>query len=375
MFTPIDARFMQRALRLARRGEGLVEPNPMVGAVIVRSGRVIGEGYHRRFGGPHAEVQALRRCDRGSARGATCYVTLEPCCHFGKTPPCTEALVDAGISRVVAAVRDPNPRVAGGGFRKLRAAGIEVATGLLEAEATRLNAPFFKLHREDRPWVILKWAQSLDGKIATRGGESKWITSAASRRLAHALRGRVDAIVVGVGTVIADDPDLTCRDAAARRVAARVVLDTWARTPPTSRLVRSARRIRTIIATARGQSAAAHRLARAGCEIFPVAQREGKLRLQTLLDRLGQEQMTNVMVEGGGRVLGDFVDAGLADEARVFIAPRFIGGAAAPGPLDGIGPKSMRELPVVQVVGAGRCGPDRWYRLRFRGENGRRTRA
>lgn len=354
---------MRRALALAERGRGLVEPNPMVGALIVRDGRVLGEGFHRRFGGAHAEVEALRACGRESPRGATCFVSLEPCCHFGKTPPCTDALIAAGVARVVAAVRDPNPRVSGGGLSRLRRAGVRVEVGLLEREARELNAPFFKLNRAGRPWVILKWAQSLDGKIATRSGESKWITSVASRRMAHVLRGRVDAIVVGVGTVIADDPELTCRDATARRIAARIVLDPRARTPASSRLVRTARKIRTIIVTGPQQTAAARRLAHHGCEILPIQVRGGRMHLPTLLARLGQEQMTNVMIEGGGTALGGFMDAGLADEAMVFVAPRVIGGREAPGPLGGKGPPRMRELPNVRVLETGRAGPDWWYRL------------
>lgn len=370
-WTDAETGFMRRALALAERARGYVEPNPMVGALIVRGGRVLGEGFHRRFGGSHAEIEALRACGRRSPRGATCFVSLEPCCHFGKTPPCTDALIAAGLARVVAAVRDPNPRVSGGGFRRLRAAGMRVEAGLLEREAKALNAPFFKLQEMRRPWVILKWAQSLDGKIATRSGDSKWITSPAARHVAHELRGRVDAIMVGVGTVVADDPELTCRDAVARRVAARIVLDPRARTPINSRLARTAKKTRTIIVTSRPESAAARRLRRAGCEILPVPIRRGRLHLQTLLDRLGQEQMTNVMVEGGGETLGGFMDAELADEALVFVAPRLIGGRGAPGALGGEGPKLMSDLPAIRMLETGRAGPDWWYRLGLRLENRR----
>ncbi len=355
---------MQRALDLAARGLGRVEPNPLVGAVIVRGGQVIGEGWHARFGGPHAEIEALRTCGR-SARGATCYVTLEPCCHFGKTPPCVDALIAVGIRRVVAAVRDPFPRVSGGGFRRLRAAGVRVDVGLLRDEAAELNGPFFKLQRTGRPWVILKWAQSLDGKIATRTGDSKWITSLAARRASHALRGRVDAVVVGVGTVLTDDPELTCRLVSAKRVAVRVVLDTHARTPVSSKLVRSARSSPTLIVTADATSVRARRLARAGCEVLGVSTRRGRVRLDRLLDVLGRRFMTNVMVEGGGAVLGAFMDEGLADEAEVFVAPRIIGGRTAVGPLAGVGPAKMEELPDVRVIEERMVGSDRRVRLRF----------
>lgn len=366
MFSAADTQFMRMALALAGEGEGRVEPNPMVGAVIVKDGRVIGAGYHRRFGGPHAEVEALRSCRR-SPRGATCYVTLEPCCHWGKTPPCTDALIAAGVRRVVAAVRDPFPAVRGGGFRTLRAAGVEVAVGLLRDDALRQNAPFFKLQRCGRPWVILKWAQSLDGRIATRSGDSKWISSPASRRAAHRLRGRVDAIIVGIGTVLADDPQLTCRLGPRLRVATRVVLDASARTPTTAALVRSARRTPTLIAV--GTTAPAsrvRRLERAGCEVLGVAGSTDLVALPMLLDELGRRRMTNVLVEGGSAVLGAFVDAGLADEAIVFVAPRIVGGAAAPGALGGAGAVDMAHLPRIGGVERFESGPDLAYQFRFR---------
>lgn len=363
-FSPADQRLMERALALAERGRGRVEPNPMVGCVLVCGGRVIGEGYHQRFGGPHAEVVALRAC-RGSAAGATCYVSLEPCCHFGKTPPCADALIRAGVARVVAAVRDPFPKVAGGGFRKLRAAGIRVDVGLLRDAAAELNAPFFKLQAQRQPWVILKWAQSLDGKIATRSGDSKWITSLAARRAAHQLRAVVDAVIVGVGTVVADDPDLTCRLVRPRRIATRIVLDTSARTPIGSRLVRTARETPTMIAVADADSPRAKRLAKAGCEILELPTRRGRLRLDALLDALGRRGMTNVMVEGGGRVLGEFVDRQLADEAALFVAPRLIGGTQAIGALAGVGPIDMEHLPPVRLLSQQPCGDDIAYRLRF----------
>ncbi|MFO0973079.1 MAG: bifunctional diaminohydroxyphosphoribosylaminopyrimidine deaminase/5-amino-6-(5-phosphoribosylamino)uracil reductase RibD [Phycisphaerae bacterium] len=365
-----DRAMMLRALRLAQRGAGRVEPNPMVGAVLVRFGRVVGEGYHARFGGPHAEVAALRDAGR-AARGATCYVTLEPCCHFGKTPPCTDALVRAGVARMVAALRDPFPRVAGGGFRRLRAAGIAVAVGPCAAEAAELNAPYLKRLQTGRPWVIAKWAQSLDGKIATRSGDSRWISSLASRRAAHALRGRVDAVLVGVNTVMTDDPELTCRHVRPKRVAARIVADADARTPPRSRLVRTARRIPTLIATAAPRSRRAAALAAAGCEILAVPRGPaGGVHLPTLLDLLGQKQMTNLLVEGGGRLLGSFLDAGLADEAVVFVAPRLIGGRTAPGALGGVGPADVARLPPMRVIAERRLGVDRLVRLRLERQRG-----
>jgi diaminohydroxyphosphoribosylaminopyrimidine deaminase/5-amino-6-(5-phosphoribosylamino)uracil reductase len=349
-WTANDEQYMRQALALARRGLGYVEPNPMVGCVLVRGERVLATGYHHRFGGPHAEVDALRRC-RTSPRGATAYVTLEPCCHHGKTPPCTDALIAAGIARVVAAVKDPNPRVAGGGFAQLRAVGIRVEAGLCATEAAALNAPFFKLQRQHRPWVILKWAQSLDGKIAAHTGDSKWISDEVCRAHAHRTRGRVDAVVVGVGTVLADDPRLTCRTAHPRRTAARVVLDSDLCTPLRAQLVRTARQVPTWL-FCRKDGPAAHRraLEQAGCVVHAVASTRPRaarrggakaggvgLSLPAVLDVLGKSQFTNVLVEGGGQVLGSFFDAGLADECHIYVAPLLVGGRDAPGPLNAAG--------------------------------------
>ncbi|MBU0608356.1 MAG: bifunctional diaminohydroxyphosphoribosylaminopyrimidine deaminase/5-amino-6-(5-phosphoribosylamino)uracil reductase RibD [Armatimonadetes bacterium] len=358
-YTPDDERHLRRALRLARRGQGRVEPNPMVGCVIVKHGRVIGEGYHRRFGGPHAEVEALRQCTT-SPRGATVYVTLEPCCHYGKTPPCTDALLAAGIARVVAPVEDPNPPVAGRGLALLRKAGVRIDRGLLAGEAATLNAPFFKLVREHRPWVILKWAQSLDGKIATRTGDSKWITDEVCRAHAHRTRGRLDAILVGIGTVLTDDPLLTCRVGRPRRVATRVVLDSRLRTPLSSQLVRTARRVPTWVFHGRGAPARrARALEKAGCVLHAIPRSGDGLALPALLDVLGEHQITNVLVEGGGVLLGNFFDKELADEFHIYIAPLLIGGSQAPGPLHALGVSTVARAlrlpgePRVRRLGGG----------------------
>lgn len=353
--TTDDERHMQRALQLARRGQGHVEPNPMVGCVIVRGRRVVGEGYHRRFGGPHAEVAALR--GGASARGATVYVTLEPCCHFGKTPPCVDALIAAGVKRVVAAMEDPNPEVSGKGVRRLRRAGMRVEVGLLGDVAADLNAPFIKLQTQRRPWVILKWAQSIDGKIATHTGDSKWISDEVARSHAHRVRGRVDALLVGVQTVLMDDPLLTCRVGRPRRVATRVVLDPQLRTPPGAQLVRTAETVPTWIVTSTDAAVRRERhLVENGCVVHRIRKTRAGLSLPAVLDLLGAAQMSNVVVEGGGRVLGAFADADLADEFHIYVAPRLIGGAAASGPLQGVG--------VDKVAAAGRFGPDvRWRRM------------
>lgn len=363
-FTETDVAHMKRALSLSLRGQGRVEPNPMVGCVLVREGQVVGEGYHRRYSGPHAEVEALLSTGE-PAKGATAYVTLEPCCHHGKTPPCCDALIRAGIAKVCVALRDTVPPVGGRGVSILKKAGLEVFCGLLESQAAQLNAPYLKLRKTGRPYVILKWAQSLDGKIATRTGDSQWISSEPSRRLAHQLRGRVDAIVVGVATVRADDPDLTCRLVRPRRVATRIVLDPELHTPKNARLVRSARLAPTMIVTTtssartpRGQA-----MRRAGVELLTVPTPRGQLDLGRMLDALGARDMTNVMVEGGGVTLGSFFDAGLADEAMVFVSPRLIGGREAISPLGGRGPERMKEVPQPVWTARTSSGGDDVYRI------------
>ncbi len=361
-----DQRWMRRALQLAARGRGQVEPNPMVGCVIVDRRGLIAYGHHRRFGGPHAEIDALRRCRRSPHRSSV-YVTLEPCCHHGKTPACTEALIAAGVSRVVVAMRDPFPQVAGRGLRQLRRAGIKVHVGTCRAKARALNRPYLKLRRNGRPWVILKWAQSLDGRIATHRGDSKWISSLAARREGHRLRGRVDAIVVGIETVLADDPVLTCRHVTPLRVAARVVLDGRLRLPLASRLVQTAGQIPVIVATT---TAARHKrprklaaLERAGCEVLSCGRRGERVGLADLLDELGRREMTNVLVEGGGRVLGSFFKQGLADEIIAFIAPKLIGDPRAPGPLELRGKEGIIDVRMHEPVEVRRVGPDIMHRL------------
>jgi diaminohydroxyphosphoribosylaminopyrimidine deaminase / 5-amino-6-(5-phosphoribosylamino)uracil reductase len=325
-----DERWMRHALALAARGRGAVEPNPMVGAVVVRDGVEVGKGWHQRFGGPHAEVFALAAAG-DAARGAMLYVTLEPCCHFGKTPPCTDAVRAAGVARVVAAMADPFPQVSGRGTALLREAGIDVEIGLCEAEARRLNAPYLKLVGTGRPYVHAKWAMTLDGKIATRTGDSKWISNDASRRRVHELRGVVDAIVVGIGTALADDPLLTARPAGPR-VAARIVLDRRGRLPLGSHLVRTAREVPTIVVGEGNVD-----LVAAGCEVILAGS------IAEMLDELGRRRYTNIMVEGGGEVLGSFLDAGQIDEVHVFIAPRLAGGAGARGPVLGVGVDRMAD--------------------------------
>jgi diaminohydroxyphosphoribosylaminopyrimidine deaminase/5-amino-6-(5-phosphoribosylamino)uracil reductase len=339
--TDTDEAWMRRALELAERGRGHVEPNPLVGAVVVRDGRPVGEGWHQRYGQAHAEVNAFTAAGE-AARGATLYVTLEPCCHHGKTPPCTDAVLRAGVHRVVAAMSDPFPAVAGKGAELLRAAGVEVEVGLCEAEARRLNAPYLTLLTTGRPYVHAKWAMTLDGKIATRSGDSRWISNEESRRIVHELRGRMDAIMVGIGTALADDPQLTARPPGPR-TAVRVVLDSSGRLPPGGRLASSARETPVLVAMAAAAPGKVAELRELGCEVLALPGADARVDVDALLAEMGRRRYTNVLVEGGGGVLGSFRDAGALDEVHVFIAPRLAGGAEAHTPMAGRGVGQIAE--------------------------------
>jgi diaminohydroxyphosphoribosylaminopyrimidine deaminase/5-amino-6-(5-phosphoribosylamino)uracil reductase len=336
-----DTRWMQAALAEAELGRGRVEPNPLVGAVVVKDGRLVSSGHHGRFGGPHAEVVALERAGKDAA-GATLYVTLEPCCHFGKTPPCTSAILAAGIVRVVAALRDPFPQVNGQGLAILQAAGLAVAAGCEEPAARYLNEPYLKRVVTGLPYVTAKWAMTLDGKTAVRSGDSRWISSERSRQLVHELRGRMDAIVAGIRTVIADDPLLTARPPGPR-AASRVVLDGRARLPLSSQLVQTAASVPVLVAVAEGADASRRRaLEDRGCEVvvFPASPR---VPIVPLLRELSRRGMTNVLVEGGGLVLGSFLDEHQVDAVDVFIAPIVEGGDHASTPVRGKGNEAMSE--------------------------------
>jgi len=335
-------RFMRRALELAERARGLTSPNPMVGAVIVTAaGEIVGEGFHARAGAPHAEIEALRAAG-GRAQGATLYVTLEPCAHHGRTPPCAPAVIEAGVARVVAAIGDPNPLVGGRGLDLLRTAGIEVRIGVVAAEAERQNRVFLTAMRERRPHVTLKAGMTLDGKIADLHGASRWITGDAARHRAHRLRSESDAIVVGIGTVLRDDPELTVRLGEPwPREPLRVVLDTAARTPVGARLIRAGRPSSAVIAV--GADAAEPRvreLTASGATIVACGTRDGRVDLGALLTELFARDVRAVLVEGGGEVHGAFLDAGLVDRVAMFAAPLLIGGRGATPVVGGAG----REL-------------------------------
>lgn len=376
---PWELAFLDRAARLAGRFHGHVEPNPCVGCVLASpEGRMLAIAAHRRFGGPHAETLALAAAGP-AARGATAIVTLEPCDHHGKQPPCTAALIDAGVARVVYAVADPNPAAAGGRDR-LRAAGIEVVHAAGHAASDHLAAPFVHRVRTGRPWVIAKWAQTLDGRIATRTGHSQWISGDRSRRMVHRQRGRVDVVLTGIGTVLADDPRLTPRHGGVRRIARRVVVDSDARTPAESRLVgsRSEGPVSIAVRADRlrddpGTRARAERLSDLGVDILampPAANgpegpgRDGVgIDLTSLLERLAAMDAATVMVEAGGRLVGGLLADGLIQEAWIFTGPRLLGDGAAPGPVSGLAPPRIDLAHTAELLEARRRGPDlvsRW---------------
>jgi len=353
----VDERMMLRALELAERGLGRVEPNPVCGAVIARGELIVGEGFHRFFGGPHAEINALNNAGE-QARGATLYVTLEPCCHHGKTPPCTDAIIAAGIRRVVVAMQDPFEKVAGAGLVQLRKAGLTVDVGQCEALAMTLNAPYVKLNLRGLPWFIAKWAMTLDGKIATVTGDSRWISCEQSRQFVHQLRDRADAVVVGVATAIKDDPRLTCRLPGGRSPV-RIILDSTARLPLTSKLVKGADEVPLWVVC--GPSAPPERveaLTKAHCRMIAVRESPRGVDLAVLAEQLGRERITNVLVEGGGRTLASFFEARLIDRVMVFVAPTLVGGEHAPSPLSGPGVTSLSKAWGVSRLTVRRMGDD-----------------
>lgn len=334
-----DERCMDRALSIAAMGKGNVEPNPMVGCVIAIDQSIVAEGYHQSFGGPHAEVEALRDCNVGDLSRATLYVTLEPCCHHGKTPPCVDAILESGVRRVVIAMHDPFPKVNGGGVAKLRDAGIDVSVGLREQDAMALTAPFRKVVQHGRPWVIAKWAMTLDGKIASKTKSSKWISGEASRDIVHRIRSEVDAILVGVGTAKADDPLLTARSdiSLTNRKLLRVIVDSRADIDLDSRVVQTASEFNTLIAVSEtADSDRCERLQDAGCQVARFGGDRSQ-QLEALLSYLARRQVTNLLVEGGADVFGTFLNVKEIDEFHAFIAPKLMGGKEAISPFAGFG--------------------------------------
>ena len=356
---------MRLALRLARRGHGHTSPNPMVGAVLVKGAAIIGRGWHRRAGLPHAEIEAIENARRigHDPKGSTLYVTLEPCCTFGRTPPCTAAIVEAGVREVHFAATDPNPAHHGRATRILRRHGVKVETGLCRSQAQELNEYFnhWIVHRT--PFVVLKSAMSFDGRIATRTGESKWLTGAKARAHAMDLRRGVDAILVGINTVLADDPALTCRsknaqDRTPTEARRRIVLDAMARTPLSAQVTSDDYARKTVVVASRSAPARRVRALEKRCEVWIAPTREGKIDLGWLLQRLGQEQLTSLLVEGGGQVLGSFLDRRVAQRIAFFYAPLILGGETAPRAVAGIGVRRVSEALQLEQVRWRKLGSD-----------------
>jgi diaminohydroxyphosphoribosylaminopyrimidine deaminase/5-amino-6-(5-phosphoribosylamino)uracil reductase len=328
-----DEKYMLSALKLAARGIGAVEPNPAVGCVVVKGGQTIGKGWHEKFGGPHAEINALNDCRSLGVipKGGTMYVTLEPCCHIGKTGACTRVIIEAGIAKVAAAVTDPSAHASGKGFEQLRQAGIEVEVGVCEQQAKLLNAPFMKFASTGKTWVILKWAQSLDGKLAYADRHEEWVSCEASRNDAHKLRNRAQAILVGIGTVLADDPLLAPKGAGSKdKKLTRIVMDSHMQIPINSRLVKTAETQPVVIVTYIGSldanSEKRKSLEKAGVEILSFGDLQGKSNIAFVLDELGKRGIQQLLVEGGPKVLASFLREGLADELCVYVAPKILGG-------------------------------------------------
>ena len=339
-----DEKYMQRALDLAARAQGRTSPNPMVGAVVVKDNQVVGEGYHMKSGTPHAEVHALQAAG-DAARGATLYVNLEPCSHYGRTPPCANAIVQAGVKRVIVAGLDSNPRVSGRGLKILQDAGIETLTGVLEQEARNLNLAFFKYIQTGIPLVSLKVAMTLDGKIATSTGDSRWISGEASRKYVHQLRNVYDAIMVGIGTVLKDDPMLNTRlEDKDIRDPIRVIIDSKLDLPSSSNIVKTTRQQKTIVfCSQQADSARQEFLEEAGLTVIKMTVNEEKLPLEEVLRVLGEMEIMTLLVEGGGEINGYLIEKNLVDKVYWFIAPKIVGGREAPTPVGGRGITQLKD--------------------------------
>lgn len=352
---------MRLALRLAKKGMGRTSPNPLVGAVVVKGKTIVGRGYHHRAGEPHAEVLALRQAGR-KGRGATLYLNLEPCAHFGRTPPCTHAILASSIRRVVAGMKDPNPVVSGRGIRQLRRGGVTVDVGILREECRELNGPFSKFITTGKPFVTLKAAISLDGKVATRSGDSRWVSSQASRNYVHRLRQAMDAVMVGIGTVLKDDPLLTVRLPGEKKPhqPLRVVVDSRLRIPLHSQLVRTARLYPTLIATTRAASSSRRKwLAQANVEVLILENdAQGHVSLKALMKELARRGVVSVLLEGGSTLTASAVREEVVDRLLFFLAPKIIGGERAPGVVGGEGILRLKDAKPVKILKVRRIGPD-----------------
>lgn len=349
-----DQQYMLHALNLARKGCGWVNPNPMVGAVIVKNGVIIGEGFHQKYGQLHAERNALANCTQPT-KGATMYVTLEPCCHFGKTPPCTQAIIESGIKRVVIGSADPNPLVAGKGTQILKENGIEVTEFVLQEECMKLNTVFFHYIKTKLPYVVMKYAMTMDGKIATRTLKSKWITGEVARQKVQQDRHRYSGIMVGVQTVLSDDPMLTCRLESCK-TPVRIICDTHLRTPVTANVVATASKAKTILATCLTDVSRHQPYIGAGCDVLVLPQKDGHVDLRVLMKRLGEMNIDSVLLEGGGTLNESALKSGIVNKIQAYIAPKIFGGKEAKSPVSGMGvddPNRAYKLstPVITALG------------------------
>ena len=347
---------MLLAIELARQGEGHTAPNPMVGAIIEKNGKIIGAGYHEKYGEPHAERNALSNCIE-NPKGATIYVTLEPCCHHGKQPPCTQAIVDAGIKRVVVGSRDPNPMVSGKGNDFLRAHGIEVIEDFMREECDKLNGPFFHYIKTKMPYVVMKYAMTLDGKIAAYTGESKWVSGEISREHVHSLRNKYTGIMVGVGTVLNDNPELTCRIEGGRSPI-RIICDTHLRTLVDCKVVETAKEVPTIIGTCQTDKDKHKAYIDKGCEIIVVPEKEGHVDVKAFLKELGKRKIDSILLEGGGTLNWTFVREGLINRIVTYISPKILGGADAKSPVEGLGFQNPQKSLKLEIVNISHMGDD-----------------
>jgi len=351
-----DEHWMKKALRLAEKGRGRTSPNPMVGAVLVKNGELVGEGYHVKAGTDHAEIIALRGAGE-KARGATLYLNLEPCTHYGRTPPCAPAVIEAKVKRAVIGMEDPNPSVRGKGLESLKRAGLDVEVGILEKECRRLNEAFCKYITKKEPFVILKVAATLDGKIATREGDSKWISGETSRRFVHRMRNQVDGVVVGIGTVLKDDPQLTARIKKGRDPY-RVILDSELRIPEEAKVIGNAP-WKTIIATTElSDKDKIERLEKKGVRVLIIDSKNGRVDLKTCLSKLGGIGMMSLLVEGGSQVNGSFLDEGLIDKILLFLSPKLIGDREALGIFGGSRKATLQEAIPLNELRVRRMGED-----------------
>jgi diaminohydroxyphosphoribosylaminopyrimidine deaminase/5-amino-6-(5-phosphoribosylamino)uracil reductase len=351
-----DQQWMKRALRLGEKGRGRTSPNPMVGAILVKDGKVVGEGYHAKTGEAHAEIIALQQA-REEARGAILYLNLEPCTHYGKTPPCAPQVIEAGVKRVVIGMEDPNPLVKGKGIEILRKAGLDVAVGILEKECRRVNEAFCKYILKKEPFVILKVAATLDGKMATRNGDSKWISGEASRRFVHKLRDQVDGVMVGIGTVLKDDPLLTARIRGGRDPY-RIVLDSRLKVPEEAKVIGTSPSKAIIATTELAPKDKIEKFEKRGVQVLVLDSKEGRVNLKSCLSKLGEIGMMNLLVEGGSQVNGSFLDEGLIDKLLLFLSPRLIGDHQALGIFGGRGVFILPKAIVLKEIKTKRLGED-----------------